>query len=155
MRALRAALLGAAVLAADGAAAQEPAGPPPPASRVKDAGADSLELLPGLGRIGAQAGLGAGLSRNPYGVGTGIEAAGYLDVPLGRAGGGKLSYEIIVAFSHGESDPFLLTDPIAYVANLAAGAAPAAPWPGRRPRPSRWCGGCAPACGSSRCRPSP
>ena len=120
------ALLGVALLAGARAAAQEPAGPPPPSSRVEDRGTAVLELLPALGRIGAQAGLIAGLSRNPYGVGTGAQAAGYLDVPLGRVAGGKLSYEILVGFSDARSDPFVITDPLAYVANLAVGASPAA-----------------------------
>ena len=123
------ALLGVSVLAgarAAAAAAQEPAGPPPPSSRVEDRGTAVLELLPAIGRIGAQAGLLAGLSRNPYGVGSGVQAAGYLDVPLGRLAGGKMSYEILVGLSHGRSEPFVITDPLAYVANLAAGAGPAA-----------------------------
>jgi len=133
--------LGITLLAGGPAArAQEPAGPPPPSSRVEDRGTAVLELLPGLGRIGAQAGLMAGLSRNPYGVGTGVQAAGYLDVPLGRVAGGKMSYEFLVGFSHGRSDPFVITDPLAYVANLATGASaaaalagpPGAPFPVRR-----------------------
>jgi len=122
---LRIAMLGAAVLAARPLAAQEPAGPPPPSSRVEEHGS-GVELLPGLGRIGAQAGMMAGVSRNPYGTGTGVHAAGYLDVPLARLPGGKLSYEILVAFSHARSDPFTITDAVAYVANLASGASPAA-----------------------------
>jgi hypothetical protein len=135
------ALLTVALLArARGAAAQEPAGPPPPSTRVEDRGTAVLELLPALGRIGAQAGLIAGVSRNPYGVGSGVQAAGYLDVPLGRVAGGKLSYEILVGLSHARSDPFVITDPLAYVANLAVGASPAealvgppgAPFPVRR-----------------------
>jgi hypothetical protein len=121
------ALLGAASLVVGRAAfAQEPAGPPPPSSKIEDHGTDVVELLPAIGRIGAQAGLLVGLSRNPYGVGSGVQAAGYLDVPLGRVAGGKLSYELVVGFSHGESDPFAITDPLAYVANLATGASPAA-----------------------------
>jgi hypothetical protein len=125
---IRIALLFAIALPAGprGVAAQEPTGPPPPSSRVEDRGTDILELLPGLGRIGAQAGLLAGLSHNPYGVGSGVQAAGYLDVPLARVGGGKLSYQILVALSHARSEPFTITDPIAYVANLALGASPAA-----------------------------
>jgi len=127
MTAKRVPLLAVAFLAgARGGAAQEPAGPPPPSTRVEDRGAAVLELLPGIGRIGAQAGLIAGLSRNPYGAGRGVQAAGYLDVPLGRVAGGKLSYELLIGVSHARSDPFLITDPLAYVANLAVGASPAA-----------------------------
>ena len=121
------ALLAVALLVGSRAAsAQEPAGPPPPSSKVEDRGTAVIELLPEIGRIGAQAGVMAGLSRNPYGVGRGVQAAGYLDVPLGRVAGGKMSYELVVGFSHGRSDPFVITDPLAYVANLATGASPAA-----------------------------
>src|SRR4029450_5879926 len=50
------------------------------------------------------------------------------------------SYEMLLAFSDARSDPFTITDPIAYVANLATGASPAdallgpprAPFPVRR-----------------------
>ena len=70
------ALLGVALAAGTlSAAAQEPAGPPPPSSRVEDQGTAVLELLPALGRIGAQAGLLVGFSRNPYGVGSGVDDA--------------------------------------------------------------------------------
>jgi hypothetical protein len=88
MTAKRIGLLAVALLAgARGGAAQEPAGPPPPSSRVEDRGTTVLELLPAIGRIGAQAGLIAGLSRNPYRAGRGLQAAGYLDVPAGTRGG--------------------------------------------------------------------
>jgi hypothetical protein len=40
--------------------------------------------------------------------------------------GGKLSYELLIGLSHARSDPFLITDALAYVANLAVGASPAA-----------------------------
>jgi hypothetical protein len=121
------ALLGVALAAtARPVAGQAPTGPPPPSSRVEDGGAPGPELLPALGRIGAQAGLMAGFSRNPYGVGGGVQAAGHLDVPLARAAGGKLSYQILIALSHAKSDPLVITDPLAYVANLATGASPAA-----------------------------
>ena len=73
----RIALLAVALFAgARGGAGQEPPGPPPPSSRVEDRGTAVLELLPAIGRIGAQAGLIAGLSRNPYGTGGGVQAAG-------------------------------------------------------------------------------
>lgn len=126
-KAVRTVLLAAAsVSIATSVAAQEPAGPPPPSTRVEDDGSPPIELLPGIGRIGAQAGLLAGFSQNPYGVGGGFQASGFLDVPVARGGGGKLSYQFLVSLSQAESDPLLITDPIAYVANLAAGASPAA-----------------------------
>jgi hypothetical protein len=125
---------------AGGGFGQEPTGPPPAPGTRSDAGGPVHELLPDLGRIGAQVGLGAGPSWNPYEVGRGLQGAGYVDLPLLRAPGGKLSYQIRIALSGAESAPFTLTDPVAYVANLAAGAAPAdalagpprAPFPVRR-----------------------
>ena len=84
------------------------------------------ELLPDIGRIGSQVGFWGGASWNPYDTGTGFTVGGFIDLPLGRAPGGKLSYEILLGFSEATSDPFVATNPIAYVANLAAGASPAA-----------------------------
>jgi hypothetical protein len=84
------------------------------------------ELLPDLGRIGAQVGLIVGASWNPYDAGRGIQAGGYVDLPLLRAPGGKLSFEALFALSEAETDPFTITNPLAYVANLATGASPAA-----------------------------
>ena len=135
-----AALFAVLALAAPAAQAQEPAGPPPTPSGRGDAGPQVHELLPDLGRIGAQVGLIAGASWNPYQAGAGYQAGGFVDLPLLRAPGGKLSFEILFTLSHAESDPFTVTNPIAYVANLAAGATaaaalrgpPAAPFPVQR-----------------------
>ena len=63
-----------------------------------------------------------------------------MDLPLARLGPGKLSYEILVGLSSARSEPFVITDQIAFVANLAAGASreaalagpPDAPFPVRR-----------------------
>jgi opacity protein-like surface antigen len=67
-----------------------------------------------------------GASFSPYDTGTGFDVGGFIDLPLARMPGGKLSYEIFVAFAQATSDPFLATNPVAYVANLAAGASPSA-----------------------------
>jgi len=120
----RAALVGLLLLAPVLAAAQQPAGAPPPAGEGGERGPEVHELLPDIGRIGAQVGVMAGASWNPYDVGRGIQAAGYVDLPLARAPGGKLSYEIVIALSDADSDPFTITDPLAFVANLATGASP-------------------------------
>jgi opacity protein-like surface antigen len=98
------------------------------------------ELLPDLGRVGSEVGFLAGPSWNPYDVGSGFHVGGFIDLPLLRVPGGKLSYEILIAFSDAKSDPFLTTNSVAFVANLAAGASPAdafagppaAPFPVRR-----------------------
>ena len=121
-------------------AAQEPATPPPPAGGSGREGSRLLELLPEIGRIGAQVGAAIGPSWNPYGVGRGWQVAGFIDLPLARNRAGRLSYEILLALSGGEGAAFSITDSLAYVANLARGASPAdalagpprAPYPVRR-----------------------
>jgi len=120
--------------------AQDPAAPPPSPGGRGRAGSRYLELLPDIGRIGSQVGFEIGRSWNPYEVGPGLVGSGYIDVPLARGAGGRLSYEILLALSHATSPSFVITDPIAYVANLGAGASPsaalagppAAPFPVRR-----------------------
>jgi hypothetical protein len=139
-RAAGAATLGAVLLlAAPFVSAQEPAGPPPPSGARRD-GSRSLELLPDLGRIGAQVSVTGAASWNPYEVGSGVAAYGAIELPLARGAGGRLSYEISVGLSEATSDPFTITDAVAYVANLASGASrtaalagpPFAPFPVRR-----------------------
>jgi opacity protein-like surface antigen len=131
----------ACVLLSTGAAlCQDAPGPPPPSSNRSSAGPEVHELLPDLGRIGSEVGILGGPSWNPYDVGAGFQLGGFIDLPLIRVPGGKLSYEILIAFSGAKSDPFQITNPIAYVANLATGASPAdalagppaAPFPVRR-----------------------
>lgn len=114
----------ASLFLARGAAAQEPSTPPPPGGGGQ-AGPRYHELLPDIGRIGAQVGAAAGPSWNPYGVGSGWQLAGFIDLPLARNRAGRLSYEILLSLSGGRSGAFTITDPLAYVANLALGASPA------------------------------
>jgi hypothetical protein len=106
------------------AAGQEAAGPPPPTSGRTEAGGTVHELLPDIGRIGAEVAVFAGGSWNPYEVGPGVELGGYINLPLRRVPGGKLSYEIFAGLSVARSDPFNLTDTLAYQLNLARGASP-------------------------------
>src|SRR5574341_1767357 len=96
-------LIVAALLPAE-ARAQEPAGPPPPSGRRTDAGLVVHELLPDIGRIGAEAAAFVGGSWNPYEGGQGFEVGGYVDLPLRRAPGGKLSYELFLGVSAATSD---------------------------------------------------
>ena len=98
--------LAAALLLPRVAGAQQPAGPPPPSAGKGHAGPEVHELLPDIGRIGAQVGALGGASWNPYGLGRGIQAAGYIDLPLFRFAGGKVSYEVLMAFSQARSAPF-------------------------------------------------
>jgi opacity protein-like surface antigen len=131
-------LFGAVLLAALACVctAQEPSGPPPPSGN-KQPSLLVHELLPDIGRIGAQVAAFGGGSWNPYQAGRGIEAGGYIDLPLRRAPGGKISYEIFLGLSLSRSSPFTATNPVAYIANLASGASrsaalagpPLAPFP--------------------------
>jgi opacity protein-like surface antigen len=126
-----------ALLLSGAAAAQEPVGPPPASGAGTGSGPDTYELLPDIGRIGAQVTLFAGGSWNPYEVGRGLDVGGVIDLPLARARSGKLSYSISLGLSLAESDPFQVTSAVALVANLAAGASleaalagpPRAPFP--------------------------
>jgi hypothetical protein len=95
------------------ALAQEPSGPPPPSGTRRSGGPEVLELLPDIGRIGAQVAVFAGPSWNPYRVGQGLELGGYINLPLRRLPGGKLSYEIFLGLSMARSDPFDITLPTA------------------------------------------
>jgi opacity protein-like surface antigen len=115
-----------------GAFAQEATALPPPPPG-KPGAADPLELLPAIGRIGAAVGFQGGWSRNPYSLGSGAQGAGFLNLPLKKLGGGVLSYELVVRFARSTSDPITITDPLAFVANLAAtGRGNAGPFPYQR-----------------------
>ncbi len=121
-----------------------PADPPPPSIPPRTGPAPAAayrstyvrELLPDIGKIGAEIGLLGGGSFNPFQLNKGVFAGGYIDLPLRRVSGGKLSYEILVGLSESRSK-FETSSQVAVVANLAAGAslsaalagAPAAPFP--------------------------
>jgi hypothetical protein len=123
---LRAAALGAIVSIVATPLAAQPANVPPPPSGTARAVDSVHELLPALGIIGAQVGISGGGCFDPYRSGTGPCGGGFIVLPLARVGGGRLSYEIDVSLGRSRSAPFTVTNPIAYVANLAAGASPAA-----------------------------
>jgi opacity protein-like surface antigen len=99
-----------------------------------------LELLPEIGRVGAQVGFNLGRAYHPFEAGDGFHGAGFIDLPLAQGVGGRLSYRISVGLGESTGEPFVITNPIAYVANLAAGFTPAdafsgpprAPFPVRR-----------------------
>jgi hypothetical protein len=103
------------------------------------------ELLPDVGKIGAQVGIAGGAAWSPFEAGAGYVGGGFIDLPLTRAPGGKLSYEILLSMSSAQSEPFFATSAVAVVANLAAGASltdalagpPGAPFPVRRQVSSR------------------
>lgn len=107
--------------------------PAPPPAPGKPGAADPLELLPTIGKIGAEVGLHGGWSQNPYSLGSGAQGAGFINLPLKKVGGGVLSYEISLRFARSASEPITVTNPIAFVANLAAtGRGDVGPFPYRR-----------------------
>lgn len=113
------------------ARAQEAAVPPP--APGKPGGSHPLELLPAIGRIGAEVGAHFGWSQNPYSLGSGAQGAGFINLPLKKLGPGVLSYEIAIRFAWSTSEPITVTNPIAFVANLAAtGRGDTGPFPYRR-----------------------
>ncbi|MBI4471391.1 MAG: hypothetical protein HY646_01910, partial [Acidobacteria bacterium] len=79
------------------------------------------ELLPDIGKIGAEIGIIGGGGFNPFQLDKGLFAGGYIDLPLRRVPGGKLSYEILAGLSESHSE-FETSSQVAVVANLAAGA---------------------------------
>jgi hypothetical protein len=79
------------------------------------------ELIPEIGKIGAQVGVTLSRSFNPFQLDSGSFAGGYIDLPLidrPRRLHGKLSYEISVGLSQSQTT-FQTTSNVAQVANLA------------------------------------
>jgi hypothetical protein len=79
------------------------------------------ELVPEVGKIGAEVGLILSGSLNPFKLNSGQFAGGYIDLPLidrPRWLHGKLSYEISVGLSQSNTT-FNTTSNVAQVANLA------------------------------------
>ncbi|MEO8359822.1 MAG: hypothetical protein ABI672_07315 [Vicinamibacteria bacterium] len=122
--------LGALLLSSSAGAQDAPVPPPAPG---KPGAAEPLELLPLIGRIGAEVGMQGGWSKNPYSLGSGAQGAGFINLPLKKLGSGVLSYEINLRFARSTSDPITITNPVAFVANLAAtGRGDVGPFPYRR-----------------------
>ena len=80
---------GLALVCTRTASAQEPSTPPPPAGGRGHEGTRYHELLPDIGRIGAQVGAAIGPSWNPYEVGEGWQVAAFIDLPLARNRAGE------------------------------------------------------------------
>jgi hypothetical protein len=95
---------------------------PPAAPAARPLRAESpvtQELLPELGKIGAQASFLAGAHNGPYGLGRGNYLGGALVVPLAQVGNGRLQYEFSAGLSR-SSRNLPVTSNVAQVANLAA-----------------------------------
>ena len=79
------------------------------------------ELVPEIGKIGAQVGLLLGASGSPFRLGSGSLTGGYIDLPLIDRPAwlhGKLSYEISIGMTQSRTT-FDTTSNVAQVANLA------------------------------------
>lgn len=79
------------------------------------------ELVPEIGKIGAEVGLFLSASSSPFKLGGGNFTGGYIDLPLfdgPRWLPGKLSYEISVGLTQSKTT-FATTSNVAQVANLA------------------------------------
>ncbi len=79
------------------------------------------ELVPEIGKIGAEVGIQLNGSSNPYRLNKGTDAAGFIDLPLFDKPDwlhGKISYEISIGLSQSKTT-FTTTSNVAQVANLA------------------------------------
>ncbi len=79
------------------------------------------ELVPEIGKVGAQFGLVLSGSSNPFHLNSGQDAAGFIDLPLSESKWmhGKLGYEIRVGLSQAKTK-VSTTSNVAQIANLAA-----------------------------------
>ncbi|MEO8025043.1 MAG: hypothetical protein ABI823_01135 [Bryobacteraceae bacterium] len=100
-----------------------PAPPPPPPEMVaaKQRFEMPPELVPEVGKIGAQIGLLLSGATSPFKLNSGTFAGGFIDLPLFDRPQwlhGKVSYEILVGMSQSQTT-FTTTSNVAQVANLA------------------------------------
>jgi opacity protein-like surface antigen len=89
---------------------------------VLNAAKDSMppELVPEIGKIGAEVGITLNGSSNPYRLNRGTDVAGFIDLPLFDKPDwlhGKISYEISIGLSQSKTS-FNTTSNVAQVANL-------------------------------------
>jgi hypothetical protein len=79
------------------------------------------ELLPEIGKVGAEVGILLNGSVNPYGLDKGTNVGGFIDLPLFDQPSwlhGKVSYEISIGLSRSKTT-FTTTSNVAQVSNLA------------------------------------
>lgn len=95
--------------------------PPPPVSKSTKGYEPPPELVPEVGKIGAEVGLLIGSSGNPFQLNRGMFNGGFIDLPLFDKPEwlhGRISYEISVGLSESKT-VFNTTSNVAQVANLA------------------------------------
>jgi hypothetical protein len=91
--------------------------PAKPVERVKPS-AMPQELLPFLGKIGATTNFLAGAHSGPFGLKGGSFFGGSIELPLAKAPGGRLHYEISLGLARSTTQ-LPITSNVAQVANLA------------------------------------
>lgn len=77
------------------------------------------ELLPDLGQIGAEVALLGGVATSPFEADRGTMLGAVIDLPVAKAGGGKLSYEIAITNQRANTD-VRITSPLSAVGDLLA-----------------------------------
>jgi hypothetical protein len=100
--------------------AQDNSGPKPLPFSPRSGFEMPPELVPEIGKIGAQVGLLTSGSTSPYRLNSGSFAAGFIDLPLFDKPDwlhGKISYEILVGMTQSKTT-FSTTSNVAQVANL-------------------------------------
>jgi hypothetical protein len=100
--------------------------PPPPSTvpaYVTNVAKDKMppELIPEIGKIGAEVGITLNGASNPFHLNNGTDVAGFIDLPLFDKPDwlhGKISYEISIGLSQSKTS-FSTTSNVAQVANLS------------------------------------
>ena len=77
------------------------------------------ELLPELGQIGAEVALLGGVATSPFKADRGTLIGAVIDLPIAKAGSGKLSYEIAITNQRANTD-VRITSPLSAVGDLLA-----------------------------------
>lgn len=96
---------------------------PPPAAQTMAAPREVMppELIPEIGKIGAEVGILLNGASNPFHLNSGTDLGGFIDLPLFDRPQwlhGKISYEISLGLSRSKTS-FTTTSNVAQVANLA------------------------------------
>lgn len=100
-------------------AAPDPAPVAAEAQAAQSAPGTPRELLPDLGQIGAQVALLGGIATSPFKADRGTLIGAVIDLPIAKAGSGKLSYEIAITNQRANTD-VRITSPLSAVGDLLA-----------------------------------
>jgi len=100
---------------------------PAPAPAIISQPRTARELLPDIGQIGAEVGVLVGAAQNPFKANDGFIGAGFIDLPLKKFDGGKLSYEILAGLQRSTTTVTTTSSVLALVnaiANVELGTPP-------------------------------